>query len=92
MPPEAAQVALNALLRRDQLEPEARSVLELTALAGGRLLQQTAAQAAALDGASFGKQVGLSLFPTPVQGFPSMTFSPTGQISGQTSFSQEPVV
>ena len=38
-------------------------------------------------GADFGKQAGLSLFPTPVQGFPSMTFSPTGQISGQTSFS-----
>jgi hypothetical protein len=39
------------------------------------------------DGAAFGQQVGLSLFPTPVQGFPTMTFSPTGQISGQTSFS-----
>ena len=38
-------------------------------------------------GAAFGKQVGLSLFPIPVQGFPTMTFSPTGQISGQTSFS-----
>jgi hypothetical protein len=45
--------------RISQLEPAARSVLELTALAGGRLLQQTAAQAAALDPASFGKQVGL---------------------------------
>ncbi|HUS04840.1 MAG TPA: TonB-dependent receptor [Bryobacteraceae bacterium] len=38
-------------------------------------------------GAAFAKQVNLSLFPTPVQGFPSMTFSPTGQISGQTLFS-----
>ena len=35
------------------------SVLELTALAGGRLVQATAAQAANLDTASFGKQVGL---------------------------------
>ena len=45
--------------RISQLEPAARAVLELTALAGGRLLQQTALQAAALDAASFGKQVGL---------------------------------
>lgn len=38
-------------------------------------------------GAGFAAQAGLSLFPTPVRGFPTMTFSPTGQISGQTSFS-----
>jgi hypothetical protein len=38
-------------------------------------------------GATFAKQAGLSLFPTPVQGFPSMTFSPSGQISGATNFS-----
>ena len=37
-------------------------------------------------GAAFGQQAGLALFPTPVQGFPSMVFSPTGQISGQTLF------
>ncbi len=45
--------------RISRLEPAARSVLELTALAGGRLVQATAAQAANLDAASFGKQVGL---------------------------------
>ena len=38
-------------------------------------------------GAATGKADGLSLFPTPVQGFPTMTFSPTGQISGQTTYS-----
>jgi TonB dependent receptor len=38
-------------------------------------------------GAAIGTQTGLSLFPTPVQGFPTMTFSPTGQISGQTTYS-----
>ena len=45
--------------RISRLEPAARSVLELTALAGGRLVQATAAQAANLDAATFGKQVGL---------------------------------
>jgi len=33
--------------------------------------------------APFGRQTGLELFPFPVQGFPSMTYSRTGQISGQ---------
>jgi hypothetical protein len=33
-------------------------------------------------GAEFGRQTGIALFPFPVQGFPSMTFSRTGQISG----------
>ncbi|HEX6836788.1 MAG TPA: AAA family ATPase, partial [Polyangia bacterium] len=45
--------------RISRLEPAARTVLELTALAGGRLVQATAAQAANLDTATFGKQVGL---------------------------------
>ena len=45
--------------RISRLDPEARTVLELTALAGGRLVQSTAAQAAHLDTATFGKHVGL---------------------------------
>jgi hypothetical protein len=45
--------------RISQLEPAAQSIVELTALSGGRLVQQTAAQAAHLDGATFAKQVGL---------------------------------
>ncbi|HEX9100567.1 MAG TPA: serine/threonine-protein kinase PknK, partial [Polyangia bacterium] len=45
--------------RISRLEPAARTVLEVTALAGGRLVQSTAAQAANLDTATFGKQVGL---------------------------------
>ena len=45
--------------RISRLEVAARTVLELTALAGGRLVQETAAQAASLDAATFGKQVGL---------------------------------
>ena len=40
------------------------------------------------EAADFAKKVGLSLFPFPVQGFPTMTFSPTGQISGQQLYSQ----
>ncbi|MGH9720589.1 MAG: TonB-dependent receptor domain-containing protein, partial [Bryobacteraceae bacterium] len=35
------------------------------------------------ESAPFGAQTGLALFPFPVQGFPSFTFSRTGQISGQ---------
>src|SRR5205823_9804107 len=45
--------------RIGRLDAPARTVLELTALAGGRLVQATAAQAANLDTATFGKQVGL---------------------------------
>jgi hypothetical protein len=45
--------------RISKLDVEARTVLELTSLAGGRLVQATAAQAANLDAATFGKQVGL---------------------------------
>ena len=33
--------------------------------------------------APFAQQVGVAMFPFPVLGFPSMSFSPTGQISGQ---------
>jgi outer membrane receptor protein involved in Fe transport len=35
------------------------------------------------ESAPFGQQAGLALFPFPVLGFPSFTFSRTGQISGQ---------
>jgi serine/threonine protein kinase len=45
--------------RISQLDPEARRVLEICALASGRLLQQTAAQAAALSFGDFAKQVAL---------------------------------
>ncbi|MCA1665035.1 MAG: AAA family ATPase, partial [Myxococcales bacterium] len=45
--------------RISRLDAPALTVLELTALAGGRLVQATAAQAANLDAATFGKQVGL---------------------------------
>ena len=45
--------------RISRLDAPALGVLELTALAGGRLVQATAAQAANLDAATFGKQVGL---------------------------------
>jgi hypothetical protein len=38
-------------------------------------------------GANFARQVGLALTPFAVQGFPSMVFSPSGQISGNTEFS-----
>src|SRR5215831_16790566 len=41
----------------------------------------------AQQGASFAQQIGLAMFPFPVLGFPSMSFSPTGQISGQTVYS-----
>ncbi|HUQ90282.1 MAG TPA: TonB-dependent receptor [Bryobacteraceae bacterium] len=37
-------------------------------------------------GADFAKQAGLALFPFAVQGMPSMTFSRTGQISGQLAY------
>jgi hypothetical protein len=42
-----------------QLDPAARYVLELVCLAGGRLVQQTAAQAAGLGFGDFGKHVAL---------------------------------
>ncbi|MGZ3438021.1 MAG: serine/threonine-protein kinase PknK, partial [Polyangia bacterium] len=45
--------------RISKLDVEARTVLELTSLAGGRLAQSTAAQAANLDAATFGKHVGV---------------------------------
>jgi Carboxypeptidase regulatory-like domain/TonB dependent receptor len=38
-------------------------------------------------GADFARQNGLALTPFAVQGFPSMVFSPTGQISGSQEFS-----
>lgn len=40
------------------------------------------------EGAAFGRQAGLALFPFAVQGFPSMTYSRTGQISGQLLYTQ----
>jgi len=40
------------------------------------------------ESAGFARQTGIALFPFPVQGFPSMTFSRTGQISGQLLYSQ----
>jgi hypothetical protein len=39
------------------------------------------------ESAPFARQIGLAMFPFPVEGFPSMAFSPTGQISGQTVYS-----
>jgi hypothetical protein len=36
--------------------------------------------------APFARETGLALFPFPVQGFPSMTFSRSGQISGQALY------
>jgi outer membrane receptor protein involved in Fe transport len=39
------------------------------------------------ESAPFGAQTGIAMFPFPVQGFPSMTFSRTGQISGQVLYS-----
>jgi hypothetical protein len=39
------------------------------------------------ESAPFAQQVGVAMFPFPVLGFPSMSFSPTGQISGQASYS-----
>jgi hypothetical protein len=39
------------------------------------------------QGAAFAEQVGLALTPFAVQGFPSMVFSPSGAISGQTLYS-----
>jgi hypothetical protein len=45
--------------RIQQLDPAARGVLEVAALAGGRLVQKTAAHAAALDAAEFSKLVGM---------------------------------
>jgi hypothetical protein len=41
----------------------------------------------AQQGAPFAQQAGVAMFPFPVLGFPSMAFSPTGQISGQTVYS-----
>jgi hypothetical protein len=38
-------------------------------------------------GANFARQIGLALSPFSVQGFPSMVFSPSGQISGSTEYS-----
>ncbi|HEX4461949.1 MAG TPA: AAA family ATPase, partial [Polyangia bacterium] len=45
--------------RIQQLETPARTVLELTALAGGRLVQKTAMQAASLDAGTFSRLVGM---------------------------------
>jgi serine/threonine protein kinase len=45
--------------RVGQLDPAARYVLELVCLAGGRLVQQTAAQAAGMGFGDFGKHVAL---------------------------------
>ena len=39
------------------------------------------------ESAPFALQAGVAMFPFPVLGFPSMVFSPTGQISGTTSYS-----
>ncbi len=39
------------------------------------------------ESAPFAQQAGVAMFPFPVLGFPSMVFSPTGQISGTTSYS-----
>jgi serine/threonine protein kinase len=57
----AAPVHLEDALwsRISQLEPSARYVLELVCLAAGRLVQQTAAQAAAMSFGDFSKHVAL---------------------------------
>jgi len=57
----AAPVHLEDALwsRIEQLDASARYVLELVCLAGGRLVQQTAAQAAAMSFGDFGKHVAL---------------------------------
>jgi TonB-dependent receptor-like protein len=40
----------------------------------------------ALQSAPFARQVGMMMFPFPVPGFPSLDFSPSGQISGQVLY------
>jgi serine/threonine protein kinase len=57
--PGALQLEDALWARIGQLAPPARRVLEVVALAGGRLLQQTAAQAAAMSFGDFAKEVAL---------------------------------
>ena len=57
--PGALQLEDALWARIAQLTPSSRKVLEVVALAGGRLLQQTAAQATAMSFGDFAKEVAL---------------------------------